>query len=135
MEENQVQETVAPEPSMPNPEANQPEQKPIGMLFDSINYARPEDIPIWIERMGVQDAIFALISASAYGYKKGIYNLLESEIVSKAIRIITVPKPQPNMPQGSVPPPPPPPPARIIKEGEEPVPAPIVASAVVEGEK
>ena len=75
-----------------------PAQKPAGTLFDSISYKRNEDVTMWLERMNVQDAIFGLISAAAYGHKKGIYNLLESEIVSKAIRLITMqpPKPQPQ---------------------------------------
>lgn len=67
---------------------------PLGTLFDSISYAHNEDVPMWLEKMNVNDAVFALISAAAYGHKKGLYNLLESEIVSKAIRLITLKKPE-----------------------------------------
>lgn len=74
-----------------------PTKPPVmGTLFDSISYSRNEEVPAWLERMNINDAVFALISAAAYGHKKGIYNLLESEIVSKAIRLITIKKENPN---------------------------------------
>ena len=79
------------------PTTSDTQQPPVlGTLFDSISYSRNEDIPTWLEKMNINDAIFALISAAAYGHKKSIYNLLESEIVSKAIRLITLKKDNPN---------------------------------------
>jgi hypothetical protein len=104
---NMEVDAIAEQPIMPSQETPpqvdntvpgniDPEQKPAGTLFDSISYKHNEDVTMWLERMNPQDAIFGLISAAAYGHKKGIYNLLESEIVSKAIRLITmqVPKQQ-----------------------------------------
>jgi hypothetical protein len=95
-------------------------QKPAGTLFDSISYKHNEDVTMWLERMNVQDAIFGIISAAAYGHKKGIYNLLESEIVSKAIRLITMQPPKPANAAGMAKPTQPP--SQVIVEGQNPVP-------------
>ena len=82
------------EPSTPEvlsePES---EPKPAGTLFGAIAYQNVEDIPRFIEMMKVQDAAFILVSAATYGHKKGVYTLLESEVVSKAIRVFTTPPP------------------------------------------
>lgn len=68
--------------------------QPAGTLFGAIAYQNVEDIPMFIERMKIQDAAFILVSAATYGHKKGIYSLLESEVVSKAVRVFTMPPPQ-----------------------------------------
>lgn len=95
-ETTEMGDTFFPQPPVSPETPAEPEPpKPMGSLFDSITYQRPEDVTIWLEKMNVQDAVFALISAAAYGHKKSIYNLLESEIVSKAIRLITTQRPSP----------------------------------------
>lgn len=80
----------------------QPEGKPepAGVLFESIAYQKPEDIPHFIENMKAQDAAFIMISAAKLGHKKNIYSLVESELVSKAIRVLTTPPPNMQQPEG-----------------------------------
>ena len=72
---------------------SKPEEQPTpaGKLFDSIVYKNTEDVPRFIETMGGKDAAMIVLSAATYAHKKGILTLLESEILSKAIRIFTTP--------------------------------------------
>lgn len=69
----------------------QPEQgeQPAGVLFDSIAYRQIEDIPRFIDSMNLQQAAMVILSSAAYSHKKGILTLLESEVLSKAIRVYT----------------------------------------------
>lgn len=64
----------------------------VGTLFNSINYYDKEDLNKFINDMGNDHALYCLIQASNYGFKKGIYSLEEVEVVSKAIRILTNPE-------------------------------------------
>ena len=91
-----VEESATDAPVTDSPvTAEQPQMPtPAGVLFDTIAYPHTDDIPAFIERMQVRDAVFILVSAAAYGHKKGAYNLLESEVVSKAIRVISTPPPK-----------------------------------------
>ena len=64
----------------------------LGVLFDSINYYDIEDLSKFINDMSSDHALYCLIQASNYAFKKGIFNLEEVEVVSKAIRILTNPE-------------------------------------------
>ena len=67
--------------------------KPAGMLFESIGYQSPQDIPQFIDKMGINDAAMILLTVVGYAHKKGLFNLLESEVASKAVRVFTTPRP------------------------------------------
>lgn len=66
--------------------------KPAGTLFESIAYNNPADVSRFIENMNVNDSALVLLTAASFAHKKGILNLLESEVLSKAIRIFTTPR-------------------------------------------
>lgn len=67
------------------------ETKYIGSLFNSINYAKEEDLSKFIENLNVDQSLYCLIQAVGYAYSKGIFNIHESEVISKSIRLITTP--------------------------------------------
>ena len=46
--------------------------------------------------MNLDQALFCLVHATRYAHNEGLYNIEESEVVSKAIRILTTPQPLPK---------------------------------------
>ena len=88
--ENTTEVPVA-ESSTPEAPAEPQAQEAKYALFGAIGYNNPTDIPAFIDRMQPRDAIFLVISAAKFGYEKQIYSLLESEVLSKAIRVLTLP--------------------------------------------
>lgn len=67
------------------------ESKYIGSLFNSINYSKEDDLNKFIENLNPDQSLYCLIQAVGYAYSKGIFNIHESEVVSKSIRLITTP--------------------------------------------
>ena len=60
---------------------------PIGGLFDSvIQYTTFEDLDNFIVNLTKEQAMYCLIESVKYAHKKGMFNLEESELVSKSIR-------------------------------------------------
>lgn len=84
----------------PIPEIAPP--KPAGTLFESIAYNNPADVSRFIENMNVNDSALVLLTAASFAHKKGILNLLESEVLSKAIRIFTTPRQPMVMPEEKI---------------------------------
>jgi hypothetical protein len=62
---------------------------PIGSLFDVINYKSYEDLNKFISNMTEEQALYCLIEAVKCSYRRGIFNLEESEAISKSLRIIS----------------------------------------------
>lgn len=93
-----------PDGNPPTPDGNPPtvEEKPAGMLFDSISYRSVEDIPRFIDNMSINDAAMVILTTSAYAHKKGLLTLLESEVVSKAIRVFTAPRTPQHQPEEKI---------------------------------
>lgn len=91
-ESTEVTDTKAMVEETGLPKAEEP-PKPAGMLFESIGYQSPQDIPQFIDRMGINDAAMILLTVVGYAHKKGLFNLLESEVASKAVRVFTTPRP------------------------------------------
>jgi hypothetical protein len=91
----QITPSIAREaiPDAPVDESTPKPPEPAGILFDVIAYHSTSDVPEFIGRMQVQDAVFILVTAATYAHKKGLLNLLESEVVSKAIRVVATPRP------------------------------------------
>jgi hypothetical protein len=65
---------------------------PIGTLFDSINYYKTEDLEKFLSELNHEQALYCLIQACQSAYKRNTYSLLESELLSKAIRKISTPE-------------------------------------------
>lgn len=68
------------------------ETKYIGSLFNSINYTKEEDLSKFIENLNIDQSLYCLIQAVGYAYSKGVFNIHESEVISKSIRLITTPQ-------------------------------------------
>ena len=62
------------------------DKEPVGLLFNSIPYYDQEHINSVIDEMTKEQAIFFTSQAIHYSFSQGIFNLLESEIISKSIR-------------------------------------------------
>lgn len=58
-------------------------------LFESIRYKSLEDVEKFVESMDSNQSFYVLTKALEMGHNRGLYSLQESEILSKAIRVIT----------------------------------------------
>ena len=63
--------------------------EPIGYLFESIAIYEPSAVPKFIDKMIPEQAFYVLTQAVQMAYTKNIYSLQESEILSKALRLLT----------------------------------------------
>lgn len=64
------------------------EQQPGETLFDTITYHDIHDIQNLIDGLTKEQALYILTKCVEYSYKNGIFNLIESEVVSKSIRLL-----------------------------------------------
>lgn len=65
--------------------------QPLGVLFDTINYYKLEDLEKFISELNHDQALYCIIQACQSAYKRNSYNIIESELLSKAIRKISTP--------------------------------------------
>lgn len=65
------------------------ERQPIGYLFDSIAIYSPQDIENFIETLNEPQSFFAIKKAIELAYNRNVFTLVESEILSKSLRILT----------------------------------------------
>lgn len=71
-------------------------QENINTLFNTINYNEPHELNKFIDDMNLDQALFCLVHAARHAHNKGLYNIEESEVVSKSIRVLTTPQPLPK---------------------------------------
>jgi hypothetical protein len=64
-------------------------KEPIGILFDSMNYYSNEDLNTFISSINQEQALFCIIEACKAAYDRKSFSLLESEVLSKSLRIMT----------------------------------------------
>lgn len=62
------------------------EKEPIGLLFNSIPYYSQEHINSVIDELTKEQAVFFVSQALHHSFSQGVFNLLESECISKSIR-------------------------------------------------
>jgi hypothetical protein len=62
---------------------------PIGNLFDVINYSSYENLDKFIVNMNEEQALYCIIEAVKCSYRRGVFNIEESEAISKSLRIIS----------------------------------------------
>lgn len=62
------------------------EKEPIGLLFENIPYYSQEHLDTVINDITKEQSLFFISQAINYAYSQGVFNLLESELVSKSIR-------------------------------------------------
>ena len=63
-------------------------KQPIGLLFDSIAYYSQESVGNMIDSLDKKSIGYILSQALEYAHSKNVFNLLESEVISKSLRII-----------------------------------------------
>ena len=59
-----------------------------GQLFESIKFQDQKDVRNLIEDLNFEQSLFFLNKCVDYSYSKGVFSLLESEIISKSLSII-----------------------------------------------
>lgn len=86
--EEQVNEILE---ETPQTEETTEEQKPIGTLFNVINYNNVGDLDRFIQNLTQDQALYCVIQAARAGHQRNAYGMEESEVISKAIRVLTTP--------------------------------------------
>lgn len=64
-------------------------------LFDVINYESDEIIDNFISNLSREQAFYCLIEAAKCAVKRGTYSIVENELISKSLRVISM-TPQKN---------------------------------------
>jgi hypothetical protein len=72
----------------------------LNTLFDTINYRNPNELNKFIDEMNIDQALFCLVRATRYAHNKGLFDIEESEVISKSIRLLTTPQPLPKEENG-----------------------------------
>ena len=68
---------------------NTEQEKPaILFLFDEVAVYQVEDVDTLIDNMTEEQAKYMTIRALQMAYKRGVFTLTESEIVSKSLRLL-----------------------------------------------
>lgn len=67
---------------------NNEEEKPIGTLFNSINYYSISDLEKFIDGLNYDQSLYCLMECCVYAQRRGILTLEEAEVISKSIRRI-----------------------------------------------
>jgi hypothetical protein len=68
----------------------------LNTLFDTINYQNANELNRFIDEMNIDQALFCLVRATRYAHNKGLFDIEESEVISKSIRLLTTPQPLPK---------------------------------------
>jgi hypothetical protein len=64
------------------------EKQPMGLLFDSVGYNKPEDIDILIDEMTIGQSFYLLTQSLHYIHNTRLFTMQETEVVSKALRVL-----------------------------------------------
>jgi hypothetical protein len=65
--------------------------QPLGILFDTINYYKVEDLDKFINELNHDQALYCVVQACQAAFKRNAYTITESELLSKAIRKMSTP--------------------------------------------
>ena len=80
-------------PEEPIVEENKVEEsslgEPIGVLFDTMNYYKNEDLDQFISNLTQEQALYCILQACQSAFKRNAYNITETELLSKAIRKVS----------------------------------------------
>jgi hypothetical protein len=63
-------------------------KQPKGFLFETIAYFSDESIENMIDNLDKKSIPYLLTQALEYAHSKNVFNLMESELLSKCLRII-----------------------------------------------
>ena len=64
------------------------EKQPIGELFETISYFSPTDVSNLIDSLNEEQSVYMIGLAIDMCYRKNLFTLEESEIISKSLRIL-----------------------------------------------
>ncbi|NBO22319.1 hypothetical protein EBU94_03110 [bacterium] len=64
------------------------ELEPKGVLFNSMTYYNETQLNEFLNSMTQEQAIYCLIEACKTSYSRGVFTLIESEAVSRALRTL-----------------------------------------------
>jgi hypothetical protein len=64
------------------------ERQPMGLLFDSVGYNKPEDVDKLIDEMTIEQSFYLLTQSLHYVHHTRLFTLQETEVVSKALRVL-----------------------------------------------
>ena len=64
------------------------ERQPMGLLFDSVGYNKPEDVDILIDEMTIEQSFYLLTQSLHYVHNTRLFTMQETEVVSKALRVL-----------------------------------------------
>jgi len=67
------------------------EPKPIGTLFNTINYNNVLDLDKFVQNLNADQSLYCVVHAAKSAHKRGAFSIEESEVISKAIRVLTTP--------------------------------------------
>jgi len=65
--------------------------KPIGTLFDTINYTNLNDLDKFVQNLTGDQSLYCVVHAAKAAHKRGTFSIEESEVISRAIRVLTTP--------------------------------------------
>jgi hypothetical protein len=68
------------------------EENIFGVLFDTIKLENESHLDAILMSMDKNSASFILTQAVSHAYKRGAYSLGESEVISKAVRVLNKPE-------------------------------------------
>jgi hypothetical protein len=63
-------------------------KQPLGFLFETMAYYSEESVEQIINNLELNNTIFILSQALEMAHSKNVFNLTESEIISKCLRIL-----------------------------------------------
>ena len=66
------------------------EKQILGTLFENINYYSVSDLDNFINNLTKEQSQYCMNVAIEYAIKKGIFNIVETEIISKSIRKLSL---------------------------------------------
>ena len=95
-----VEEQITEEQSTQENGVEPESPKPIGQLFNTINYNNLNDLIAFVENLTPDQGLYILVQAARASHTRGAFGIEESETVSKAIRILTSPASEHQEPTG-----------------------------------
>lgn len=64
------------------------DNQPIGFLFESVPYFSDESVSLLIDNLSKKEIGYLITQSLNFAHSKNIFNLTESEVISKCLRIL-----------------------------------------------
>jgi hypothetical protein len=63
-----------------------------GSLFDTIQYQNSESLEKFLDNLRKEQALLIISEAIRVSYEKGVFDIIESESISRALRLLSKPE-------------------------------------------